>query len=1394
MRCRRFKNNQWASTPYVTRQSQRVWLVHVLALVATLCFTLMPVALHRAHATSSTITGTVFQDFNSNGLQDSAVAFGVATDVGVSGIRVRAFDATGAEVGSTTTGSLGAYSLAITNASSNEVRIEFEIPDDNPALASLQPSFSTTTGASGSTFGSTIQFATIGDTGVNLAVNEPSEFCQNNPYLAVSRQCMNSVTAPSLWVSRYDGGPYTSANGYSTLYTNWSATQAGISGTTGSVHGLAWDRQSGQILSAAYVRAYAALYENPVGTPLPGALFSTAPNGTKSSEGTGGTTQFLVDLESLMAGDQFSNSTIPASGVANQGFTGYVPSNAARNLPLGPDSDINASYNGVYEEVGKTGIGDMDTDLNGNLYVVSLYTRELYRVPLPTDGSAPTSMQSVGSIVQNVSCTRGTARPFGVTYWRNNFYMGVVCDGSQDFNINDPNSASDERNVTYSVVRYSPSTQSWGTFLGPFPLYASAIGGNFKGSPIMTDQSASINHNSWRWNPWTDNFTLSWRSGWEPLYPSPMPSDLQFDRDGSLIVSMRDRTGDRMTQYLPGSKYPDGSAHLGAQGISGGDMYRICRTGVGFTSTDYVWEGNPGCSQSFNNFGYVSEYYRDDYGTAGVFHADQSAGMLEYVAGFSDVVNTAMDPYSGWNGSAWDISANTYSAGGLSYYLNSTGDRQTSVNSGGGVIFSSTPQNAAPLAIADGSFGKIIGMGDVEALCDQAPVQIGDRLWTDTDGDGIQDPGEEPIAGVTVRIYDASGAVVSTAVTNANGEYRFSSNVVEATDGGATVDASGGNIKTNTPYTIRFNNPDDYTGTGPLSNVGLTTPLSTTSTSLDQDFAIDSSGTMVSGFPQISVPGLAPGENNFTFDAGFVPTVSVGDFVWLDSDRDGIQDSGESGIEGVTLSITKADGSPVFDVSGNPITTTTTNANGRYEFSILPVGQYTVSVVTPVGLVPTVVGSGSGSSATDSSTSSATSTNLTAAGASDLSLDFGFVTPRVSVGDYVWFDSDRDGKQETGEAPLSGVTLSIIKADGSPVFDVFGNQVTTAVTDVDGRYSFDDLPPGQYMVSVVTPPAGFEPTLAGVGSGSTDSSRDTATSTLLSIDGSRDATLDFGFWAPPAVVGSRVWNDLDRDGIQDSDEPGVAGVILTLTTENGDIVRDLNGNLVGPTETDVNGNYLFSGLPLGASYKVTVTYPNGATATIANAGDDTQADSSTRSATTGLMTARNRVDLSLDFGLVLPVIPAVTKSDGPCGCDPAVQPTFRVSLPDVVDQSTMTKPGRATWLLPSVKSTPSRGASWLSGSTRLWDAEKRAWSREVTTGQGTWTVIRGDVRFTPAPGFLGVATVPFRMTDSKGKSALADLYVTVVVELPQTGTNQLIWLQNAMLLLVCGFFLRRRRI
>jgi hypothetical protein len=137
-------------------------------------------------------------------------------------------------------------------------------------------------------------------------------------------------------------------------------------------------------------------------------------------------------------------------------------------------------------------------------------------------------------------------------------------------------------------------------------------------------------------------------------------------------------------------------------------------------------------------------------------------------------------------------------------------------------------------------------------------------------------------------------------------------------------------------YTVKFTPPSGYAPT--LVNA----PGSTT--------ANDSNGLSA----QSSV--LASGQSDITLDSGFVQPVTVGNFVWQDMNGNGIQEGGDNGLAGATVTLYNAAGTTQIttDINGAAIAPVVTTSTGLYTFTNLPPGQYTVRFVAPAGWNPTL--------------------------------------------------------------------------------------------------------------------------------------------------------------------------------------------------------------------------------------------------------------------------------------------------------------------------------------------------------------------------------------------------------------------------------------------------------
>ncbi|MFN5513923.1 MAG: SdrD B-like domain-containing protein [Cyanobacteriota bacterium] len=421
-------------------------------------------------------------------------------------------------------------------------------------------------------------------------------------------------------------------------------------------------------------------------------------------------------------------------------------------------------------------------------------------------------------------------------------------------------------------------------------------------------------------------------------------------------------------------------------------------------------------------------------------------------------------------------------------------------------------------------------------------AQLGDSVWLDGNGNGIQDNGETGIAGVTVKLLRdlnndgaiATTEVVATTTTGINGFYDFK---------GLTAGFE---------YQVLF---DPSTASLPVGAFYQLTQANQGATD-----ALDSDAVLTNGFALSQVVTLAPGEYNQTIDAGFIQidpapqTASLGNFVWNDANANGIQEDGELGIGNVTVNLL---------ANGEIVATVSTDENGFYIFEDIEIGTYQVQFFQPEGFIASPTGQGD--SATDSEGLISAAVTLEGGDYND-TLDAGFYQT-ASLGNFVWHDLNANGIQDNGEAGISGTAVNLLQNDGI---------IATVTTDANGSYQFTGLTPGTgYQVQFVQPNGfnGVSPT--GQGTGSTDS-EGLLSAAITLAPGENNTTLDAGFYQT-ASLGDRVWLDADRDGIQDNGETGISGAAVHLLQNDG---------IIATVTTDANGFYQFTGLTPGAAYQV----------------------------------------------------------------------------------------------------------------------------------------------------------------------------------------------------------------
>lgn len=449
----------------------------------------------------------------------------------------------------------------------------------------------------------------------------------------------------------------------------------------------------------------------------------------------------------------------------------------------------------AFNQIGKRGIGGIDfNDRGDTLWLMNLADKKLYGIKNVNPAVTPTAANVIGGYT--VALPAGYSyitnandfRPWAVKYYKGLVYVGAVCSGEST-----PWSSFNLRGY---VLSFNPANPAAGfTYVTDFPLnytrYAYGTGSTFT------------------FQTWLTNATIQYSTA------QPIVSDLEFDLDGSMIVALADRGG---LQGGNQNYYADPTATNTTllESNTMGDILRFCKTG-----STYIQSGVASCPNPAENIYPTSEYYWGDTGPL-TNSTDQfnegGAGSIAFLAGSGSVIETAQDAY-GW-----------YSGGTIAFSNKTGGDLWRYC-----VYDPSVP----------GASGKATGLGDIEPLCDPAPIEIGNRVWLDSDRDGIQDAGEAGLSGITLQLYQGL-TLVATVVTDANGNYKFTG------------------LLPNTSYTISLALGQAALGGKPLSN-----------TNAGSNDLIDNDMSKVGNTGLILLTTGYYGENDHTYDIGFEPNCNA---------------------------------------------------------------------------------------------------------------------------------------------------------------------------------------------------------------------------------------------------------------------------------------------------------------------------------------------------------------------------------------------------------------------------------------------------------------------------------------------------------------------------------------
>ncbi len=903
---------------------------------------------------SGTISGKVFQDFNGNGTFDTTTTIanngfgtvGVAIDRGVPSVQVRAYNALGANV---TTGSVvstdtsGNYSITTNDVGTGPYRVEFtSLPAGySPSVRSVD----SVNGGTATDAGSTVQFVSTPVTNVNLAINYPTDYSQNNPeVLTALYQEGDAVVGPSnassvLQSFPYSAGSTDTATGATETFFDAPAINPldVASNQLGSTFGMAYARKTRIVYTGAYFKRHAGF--GPQGT---NAIYLV------SRTGNGSVSTFF---------------TVPGTATNAHDTTNYSRDN-------GPTGIGNAGW----DAVGKTSLGGLAlSEDEATLYVWNLANRTLYALNA-TSGVLIASQAAAASLpLPTGSCAAADVRPFAVTMYHAQLYVGFVCSAESSANVDtftdtngngfhdsgdyyidaNGNGVRDAGesyfeltgNAVYDAGEPFVDTDGNGVFnlgdargLQAYVYTANPATLAFSAAPVfqmplnyrrgLTTHTQGANG---AWRPWSPTYrSVIAPAGTTPrtVYAQPMLTDIAFD-NGNMILAFRDRVGDQVgngTLSNPG----DASTANFYQPRTAGDIIRACGL-----QNSWTLESNGRCNAVGSAPQNVAEgpggaeyYFGDAYDLAGDFvspavtvtgkggnHDDTGNGGVEQLPGAPDVIISNFDPIPNIVNMTHD--------GGLRWLSNSTG------------AFTKAFRLYDGVGNDTGVFGKAGGVGGSMAiLSDPAPIEIGNRVWRDTNGNGVQDPGEPGISGVTVHLYRGS-TLVGTAITDASGEFYFVFSSVADANTADNIGQVNGGIAYNTAYRIGFDRATDYASGGVL--FGLSPTIFNKNTQLGDVVSSDSDATSLvlptGTFPGINLTTGGPGANNHTYDAGFRLAPSAAGV----SIQGRVTNAFGNGIRNVRMIVSEVDGTTHY---------ATTSTFGYYRFDDITSGQTVIMSVS----------------------------------------------------------------------------------------------------------------------------------------------------------------------------------------------------------------------------------------------------------------------------------------------------------------------------------------------------------------------------------------------------------------------------------------------------------------
>ncbi len=502
-------------------------------------------------------------------------------------------------------------------------------------------------------------------------------------------------------------------------------------------------------------------------------------------------------------------------------------------------------------------------------------------------------------------------------------------------------------------------------------------------------------------------------------------------------------------------------------------------------------------------------------------------------------------------------------------------------------------------------------------------AKIGNKVWEDINGDGIQNDGNTGIENVLVQLINAdTNALVGTKKTDNKGEYSF--------EGVAPAN-----------YKLKFINLDYDTyfptkaGIGNAendSNIPFGTNNNYNSTDEYPDTSIIDDDTAGYRENTTDVFAILSGIDNKSVDAAYTKGY-IGNLVFGDKDKDGVFNGNDAKISGVKVLAAEHDSvatpnlAKFVDVS--PLSVSTSDNNGAYGIYGLKEGTYDLWFFVPendtehyeLSTAKPFTDSDNGDNGQRLDNLSAvdqvfedfndangkninlngkyrygkiSNVTINADNYRNTKYDVGLYVPGKisgSIFEDLNYNDQYDNNPDEHTADVQNAKARIYLEDASGNWIPYGSEIDIT----EGTYEFKDLPAGRYKVGIVLDDDSYGVVKKDTGNDNSDSDiNDELSDGYYFTDpitveyGTKLNNVNAGFRL--ARIGSKVYRDIDSNGIYGNNEELIGGATLELLDENDNPILDASNNPIS-VESQAGKEYHFEGLKAG-TYKVVLKMPN----------------------------------------------------------------------------------------------------------------------------------------------------------------------------------------------------------